>query len=215
MSVFLFEPNEISDQKQQTLLYNQLIEALLVDSDDGESYDSAVPFGNIILDMDGTLGDAIPAYLPENPERYISIKPIPRPGLRKFLRFVFAHYERVSIWTAALPSWYNKFKDDVLTPNMPEGAKFHFERTRDPGVRYVGLKPLSEIYTKYTEYTAENTTIIDDNPLTFSANVENAVHVPQFFYDLLGGTPEVRKDLAVKDRGLFDLIEVLRARITQ
>ena len=88
--------------------------ALLENADDGESYEGVVKRGNIILDMDGTLGDNIPSHLIENPARYTRAVPIPRPGLRKFLRFVFAHYERVSIWTAALPIWYNQFKQEVL-----------------------------------------------------------------------------------------------------
>ena len=199
-------------------LYRQLLEALLHDPecDDDETYEYVEKKGNIILDMDGTLGDNIPETFMENPSIYpfCYTKPIPRPGLRRFLRFVFAHYERVSIWTAALPSWYNEFKNEVLLPNMPPGAEFHFERTRVPGAVYVPLKPLSEIYAKYpAEYNESNTTVVDDNENTFKANVDNAVHIKAFFYDKFGTTPEERKINAASDRGLFDTIDILKSRI--
>jgi hypothetical protein len=205
------KPTPIQQNISQTL-YSQLIDALLENADDGESYENAVKRGNIILDMDGTLGDNIHSNFAENPFRYIRIVPIPRPGLRKFLRFVFAHYERVSIWTAALPSWYNKFKQEVLLPNMPDGAEFHFERTRIPGKAHTVLKPLSIIYAEYPEYNETNTTIVDDNVETFKDNRANAVHIPPFFYDMFGGTPEKRRKTAVKDRNLFTVIEVLMSR---
>jgi hypothetical protein len=212
-SIWAFSPMPTTQTFSQTL-YSQLIDALMENADDGEPFHNAVKHGNIILDMDGTLGDNIPSHLVENPNRYSKTIPIPRPGLRKFFRFVFAHYNNVSIWTAALPKWYNQFKEEVLRPNMPPGAEFHFERTRVPGETYVVLKPLCEIYAKYPEYNSTNTTIVDDNVETFKDNVENAVHIPSFFYDLIGHSPEVRKQNAAKDFGLFYIIEVLRRRRT-
>ena len=205
------EFQETVDEKQKCR-YTDLLDAILENGDDEESYESAVPSGNIILDMDGTLGDNIPARFLENPERFHCAKPIPRPGLRKFFRYVFAHYERVSIWTAAMPDWYILFKQEVLLPNMPPGAAFHFERTRLLTEEYVPLKPLRDIYAKYPEYTPDNTTIVDDNVETFQDNRENAVHITAFFYDRMGPTPETRKKKAAKDRGLFTTIEVLQAR---
>jgi len=194
-------------------LYSQLMSALLENADDGESYEGVVKRGNIILDMDGTLGDNIPSHLIENPARYTRAVPIPRPGLRKFLRFVFAHYERVSIWTAALPIWYNQFKKEVLLPNMPDGAEFYFERTRLPYHTYNVLKPLSTIYAMYPEYNETNTTIVDDNVETFKDNMRNAVHIPPFFYDMFGATPEQRRKRAERDKGLFTVMEVLTSRL--
>jgi len=197
---------------QPDILYSNLIASLTqteYEDDDEDEYEGVVKKGNIILDMDGTLGDNIPAHFAENPERYSTIKPIPRPGLRKFFRFVFSHYERVSIWTAALPVWYNKFKREVLQPNMPPGAAFHFERTRTSN-KYVLLKPLSEIYATYPEYNETNTVIVDDNPMTFASNSENAIHIKPFFYDRFGLTPESRRIKAEKDKGLYELIHILK-----
>jgi hypothetical protein len=201
---------------QPHVLYSRLITSLTQDDyadDEEDNYEGIVKSGNIILDMDGTLGDNIPAKFIENPARYETITPIPRPGLRKFLKFVFAHYERVSIWTAALSIWYNKFKREVLTPNMPTGAEFHFERVRSTNEPYIALKPLSEIYAKYPEYDETNTVIVDDNKCTFKSNLDNAIHIKSFFYDKLGTTPEARRINAEKDRSLYLLIDILKKRI--
>jgi TFIIF-interacting CTD phosphatase-like protein len=206
------EKKEFS-KSSSSILYEKLINSLPIDDADDETYEGVSKLGNIILDMDGTLGDYIPAEFEENPERYCNAKPIPRPGLRKFLRFVFSHFERVSIWTAASYSWYNTFKKDVLLPNMPPGSEFHFVRTRNMKEPYVVLKPLTKIYELYPEYTAENTTIVDDNVWTFADNRENAVHIPPFFYDKFGGSPATRIKNAAKDRELFTTIEVIQARI--
>ena len=202
-----------SPLETRTSLYEQLLSALLEKNNDEEHYENVSKHGNIILDMDGTLGDCIPSGFAENPERFCGNKPIPRPGLRTFFRFVFSHFERVSIWTAASPLWYGYFKNNVLLPNMPTGAKFHFEKTRNMKEPYIVLKPLRKIYELYPEYTPENTIIVDDNIETFADNCENAVHIPSFFYDNFGGSPLTRRRNAINDRGLFTIIEVLQGHI--
>lgn len=206
-------PFEPSFNTQTKSTYQTLLDAAELQEGPVDDWSDVVPRGNIILDMDGTLGDYIPIHFPETPNRFTNI-PIPRPGLKQFLRFVFAHYERVSIWTAAYPQWYNRFKTSVLTPNMPPGKTFHFERTAIPGEVRRMLKPLRAIYEKYPEYTAENTTIVDDNPETFVDNPENAVHISSFFYDKLGHSVEIRRTRALADRELFRAIETLKSRMT-
>ena len=197
---------------KQKPTYQTLLDAAELDASDSEDdWSRVVPKGNIILDMDGTLGDNIPRHFPEGPNRFIAT-PIPRPGLKRFLRFVFAHYERVSIWTAAYPQWYNRFKAQILIPNMPPGKAFHFERTAITGEPRLTLKPLRAIYEKYPEYTSENTTIVDDNQETFVDNPENAVHISSFFYDTLGNSVEIRRTRALADRELFRAIETLKSR---
>jgi hypothetical protein len=194
--------------------YNVLLDALGKDDEnDEESYEGVVKQGNIILDMDGTLGDNIPINFPENPDRYVKCKAIPRPGLRRFLRFVFAHYERVSIWTAATDAWYKEFYRTVLIHNMPRGASFHFVRTRNPREVYFPRKPLSEIYAMYPEYNESNTTIVDDNYDIFQANRSNAVHIRSFFYDRLGDTADIRRSVAATDVELFGTINILKIRL--
>lgn len=196
------------------IIYTRLLESLMEENDFvADLPETEEKSGNIILDMDGTLGDHISATFPENPERFSHGFPIPRPGLKKFFAFVFSRYERVSIWTAASPDWYFLFKEKVLLPNMPPGSAFHFERTRNLNVPYVYLKPLSEIYAKYPgEYNESNTTIVDDNVETFRDNRANAVHITPFFYNGFGGSPETRRKNAAKDRGLYVVMEILTER---
>jgi len=215
MTTVFFSPKMINVRKKREVLYTQLMDAVMKNCDDGEIFDEThkKPGEQVILDMDGLLLDCIPMIYPENIEYGLKEKPVPRPGLRKFLRYVFHCYDRVSIWTAALPKWYNICKEEVLIPNMPVGAKFHFVRTRSPDEVYSATKPLIVIIENYPdEYSLDTTTIIDDNEATFQENIDNAVHVPHFFYDLLGDTPIERRENAAKDVELFTLIERLKVR---
>lgn len=209
-----FTTRNSSNIKEQEELHSKLLEAIYSRIDDGEQFDDAVPYGNIILDVDHTLCSFISTRFAEN-TLMTDIQPIPRPGLRKFLRFVFAHYERVSIWTAANLKWYSIVKAYVLEPNMPPGASFHFEKTHVYGEPITIVKPLTKIYAMYPEYTTENTLIVDDSPTTFCENKQNAIHVPAFYYDLLGHNPDARRKNAANDNGLNTIIEVLQGRIRQ
>lgn len=195
--------------------YDALQATILPTLDDGEIFaQNQDPTENIILDMDGCLLDAITPILPENPVRYKEPIPVARPGLRKLLRYVFSKYKHVSIWTAAHKVWFDKCYKQVISPNMPPGANFHFVRTHPVGTPRVPLKALRLIYAEYPgEYTAENTTIVDDNPETFQDNVANAECVEHYYFDLLGGTPEERRIKAAEDDELFKLIERLKVRM--
>lgn len=167
-------------------------------------------YKNIVLDMDGTLLDNIPIGFPENPTPF-ETSPIARPYLMEFMEFVFDHFERVSIWTAAMPIWYEKCYKRVLRHCIPDGKSFHFVKTRLPGELYVVLKPLSEIYANYAAYNSENTLVVDDNPMTYRDNPENAIAVKSFFYDQL--SREQRANLKETDNDLLLAIEEIRIRL--
>lgn len=168
-------------------------------------------YKNIILDMDGTLLDYIPVGFRENP-RPFEITPIARPHLLEFMEFVFDQFERVSIWTAATPRWFEKCYKQILRHHIPEGRSFHFVKTRDPLEQYIVLKPLSEIYKQFPgEYNSENTLVIDDNPMTYRDNPDNAVEIKAFFYDKLPKTQ--RDNLAEYDSDLLAAIEDIRFRL--
>jgi len=168
----------------------------------------------IIFDMDGTLIDNIPPKLrgfPENPDNYKSM-PIARPGMHETLAYAFANYKHVSIWTAGTPLWFNQVYEAFFKPALPPGKDFHFVKTRAPGETYIPLKPLSTIYAQYPDYLPSNTVIVDDTAETFRENPENAEHIPSFYYDLLGKTPEERLRRASEDRELYGLIKRLKMR---
>lgn len=175
-----------------------------------ESYSSK--YKNIILDMDGTLLDRIPEFSPQNPN-YGKKTPIARPHLLDFMEFVFEHFERVSIWTAAMPGWYDICYKQILRHYIPEGRRFDFVKTRNLHDPYIELKPLSEIYRQFAdEYNAENTLIVDDNPNTYRDNPENAVEIQSFWFDNL--TPTQLNNLEEADMELLRVIEEIRCRIS-
>jgi len=151
---------------------------------------------NIILDMDQTL-------IHGNLNSYsIYADPIPRPHLKEFLEFLFENCKNVSIWTHGLKQWYDVVYQKVFKNLIPEGKTFHFVRTRETPIGDYDdiiqinkklhdiksnissisfLKPLLVIYKKYPdEYNENNTFIIDDNPITYSINKENAIEIKPY-----------------------------------
>ena len=122
---------------------------------------SNIKITNIILDMDGTLLDYVPPCFDHN-KSYTQI-PIARPYLKLFMKYLFANFERVSIWTAAAKNWYDMCYETVLKEALPEGKDFHFVKTRLNYEFRKGVKPLKLIYEEYQDlYNPENTLIIDE-----------------------------------------------------
>lgn len=141
---------------------------------------------NIILDMDGTLLD-----------HDISFNPIPRAYLKEFMEFVFATFERVSLWTAAGDDWFEVCYLNVLRHHIPEGKNFHFIKTREDFDFAKIVKPLSMIYAEYPDlYNPENTLIVDDNYATFVENLDNAIQVITFNYIMT--PPFVRESSCIR-----------------
>lgn len=164
---------------------------------------------NIILDMDGTLLDYVPCHFDHN----LTHKQIPiaRPYLHLFMKYLFDNFERVSIWTAAEKSWFDKCYESVLKPALPEGKEFHFVKTRADYNFQANVKPLRMVYEQFPDlYNPENTVIIDDNPYTFVENPEQALHIKSFYYDRL--TKEVRENLDKHDFELYNMIQILHLK---
>ena len=185
----------------------------IMDPEEDEPEKTSTSSRCIVLDLDGTLADGIPLEMPE--KLWNLPIPVARPGLREFLEFVFEEFECVIIWTAANQKWYDTVYNNVLRPNLPPGKDFHFIKTRDTTKPYVALKPLSEIYAQFPQYNSSNTLVVDDNPETFKDNVENAIHIPSFFYDLLSNAAEERERLAALDRGLYNTIDEIRRKLRE
>ena len=77
---------------------------------------------------------------------------------------------------------------------------------------FAPVKPLLLVYARYTDYNPSNTLIIDDNQITYSDNVENAISVKPFYYNLLDEDMQVNLD--TKDTELLEAIAKIEARIT-
>jgi len=158
-------------------------------------------YTNIILDMDGTILDHLQLTVNCLPQ------PIGRPYLDVFMKYIFNNFERVSIWTAGTKEWFQLCYYRVLKEYIPEGKLFDFVLTREDFKNFYPLKPLYFIYNKFPAYNVTNTLIVDDTPITYSQNIENAIGIKSFFYDLL--TKEERKN----DCELIKLIDVLERKI--
>jgi TFIIF-interacting CTD phosphatase-like protein len=151
---------------------------------------------NVILDMDETL--ITHKFNPYS----IFADPIPRPHIKEFLEFLFSNCKNVSIWTHGLKQWYDVVYEKVLKDLIPQGKSFHFVITRETLIGNYNdiieinnklreikinissislLKPLLVIYKKYPEqYNKNNTFIIDDNPITYLLNRENAIAIKSY-----------------------------------
>lgn len=148
---------------------------------------------NILLDLDGTLISVV-----ENNKHHL-VKA--RPHLSYFMHYVFTNFKRVSIWTNASSNWYNYCYFNILSKNMPIGAKFDLIITADNGIitkkmkfdaeKYVGydvadlpknlyVKNLEYLYELYPDYRQDNTFILDDMPFTYSMNVLNAIPIKPY-----------------------------------
>jgi hypothetical protein len=159
--------------------------------------------------MDGTLLDNIPAYFDNNHTIYI--KPIARPHLDIFMKYVFNNFERISIWTAASKIWYNNCYENVLKHYIPEGKSFHFVKTKDDYDSSKFIKPLSLIYAQYPDvYNPSNTLIVDDNRITYVENIANAIPIKSFYYDRL--PREIRKNIKNYDSELLLTIQLINKK---
>lgn len=167
---------------------------------------SNIKITNIILDMDGTILDYVPPHFDHN--RSHTHIPIARPYLNLFMIYLFSNFERVSIWTAASKSWYDQCYEEIIKHTIPQGKQLHFVKTRLDYDHTKDVKPLQMIYEEYPElYNPQNTIIIDDNPLTFEENIEQALQIKSFYYDRL--TKEIRENLDKHDFELYNMIQLL------
>jgi hypothetical protein len=135
---------------------------------------------HLVLDLDGTLVGYMGGHFAA------------RPYLHEFLRFCFAHFETVSVWTAATRAWWNMAYGRFMHTH---GYNFHavytdvdcvIEQNRglngassDPAVV---LKPLSKLWDDPSnDMTKKNTLIIDDTPGVAKRNDSNYIRIPEFY----------------------------------
>lgn len=128
----------------------------------------------LILDLDGTLiGTGTP--------------PLPRPGLRTFLKYVFHHFE-VALWTAADENWLQYAMDTVLGEFLSSIDQCFVFIIYRIGPHKNQIKPLSYIWSQFPKYNVNNTLIVDNNPITYSHNPASGIFIPTFsdsVYDIM------------------------------
>ena len=134
---------------------------------------------NLILDLDGTLVNGF--YNVDNNNIFSIIE---RPFLSVFFKFVFANFKNVSVWTHGSQEWFNICYTKILKRFIPFGKSFHFVITSDHGFSpNLVEKDLRKVYIRHNEYNRSNTFIVDDTPITYRLNRENAIPIKSYTGD--------------------------------
>lgn len=173
----------------------------------------------IVLDLDGTLIDV---QLHANDQKQVSFfdedyyhrftlkdddgkdlfySLAVRPGLYRFLTFLFANFD-VAVWTAAHVTYMNAVVNHIFTQTQRQELVFAWSYAQcEPYIpdKCLRLKPLRRIWSRYfNRYSKSNTFIIDDTPETYSENVDNALPIKTWTREELIDT-----DLMSLERSLF------------
>ena len=110
-----------------------------------------------------------------------------RPGLQKFLNFLFKNFN-VSVWTAASKDYALFIIDKIILKNKPERKldwiffSYHCDLSRK---LLKGSKDLSILWDLYkiTGYSSENTIIIDDYDEVYNTQKKNCIVALPFEFD--------------------------------
>lgn len=106
-----------------------------------------------------------------------------RPGLKKFLSFVFKNFESVNIWTAATKEYAHIIMRRVLSE--AQFKKLGFFNTRNHTI--AGSKPLSLVFkseaAKKVGIRPDNTIMIDDKITVLKWNPGNGIVLPAWTGD--------------------------------
>ena len=175
---------------------------------------------NIVWDLDNTLISAVPTeefpFWDSDVQKRIRALGKPydmdgyyviyeRPGLQKFLDWVFAHFN-VSIWTAATKDYCTFICKEILVQRKKKRKicwTFFSYHRKMSSKRYGGKSPkdlrmLWDVY-RLPGFGPRNTVIVDDHPDVYKAQPDNCVHCPEF-ETLEGGEkddyiPKLRKGM--------------------
>lgn len=122
-----------------------------------------------------------------------------RPYLYEFFDFCFNYFDTVSFWSAG----HFRYVRGILYTILGS-QRFHRLNTIFTRKDCVFLNENGDILTKSLStkgFNLQDTIIIDDNGTSFSANKENAIHIPAYDPQLIH--QHIMKD----DRHLLEIIE--------
>lgn len=128
-----------------------------------------------------------------------------RPGLQKFLDYIFANYN-VSVWTAASKDYALFIAKKCILSNRSNRKldfifwSYHCDMSTKVGK---GTKDLSLLwdYYKIPGYNDMNTYILDDYDHVFNIQPKNCIIAPPFYF---------RSKYSDKDKFLYNLIKRLK-----
>lgn len=124
---------------------------------------------------------------------------VKRPNVNLFLRFCFYYFRGVCVWSAGIKLYVDKIVEELFH-DLPR-PYIVFDRS-DCWVDENGdyYKPLEEMCKLIPEMNLSNTIILDDNPDTIKANVDNGMIVPP--YQVTAKTESIEAE----DRTFFNLM---------
>lgn len=108
---------------------------------------------------------------------------IVRPHLYEFIVFCFSYFRIVAVWSAAKRPYVEAIVDHIFRDIRPPHIIFSADDcTIGPGGHLE--KPLSKMIESNPvlrrHMSLQNTYALDDNPMTFVHNKDNAIHIPAY-----------------------------------
>lgn len=103
-----------------------------------------------------------------------------RPYTIEFLQFCIERFDKVIIWSAGVHSYVHNIVD-ILFNGLPKKPDLVWtSRNCKGGEKNPQEKPLEWLYKEFPGMTSKNTIILDDNPISFRENDNNAICIPEF-----------------------------------
>jgi TFIIF-interacting CTD phosphatase-like protein len=133
-----------------------------------------------------------------------------RPGLQKFLNFLFENFE-VSVWTAASKGYALWILENILKIGIKNRQvkhilfDYHCKASENIGNGKKDLRILSEQFN-LTEYNIKNIIIIDDNQEVYDTQPSNCITVEEF---------QFKDNGSENDKGLEKIIMILKKIFTE
>lgn len=148
---------------------------------------------NILLDLDNTIISSISkaeeckSHKPrmklfkyEDMDGYYTV--FERPGLQKFLDYLFKHFN-VSIWTAASKTYALFIIDKFILKDHPKRKLDYIlfsHHCKESNEKYKTQKSLKMLEKMIENYDLKSTYIIDDHPDVYKAQPENCIQIEEF-----------------------------------
>lgn len=155
---------------------------------------------NVILDLDETLLHSISSeemkelsddqvesiynFENHNMDDYYTV--VERPGLQKFLDYLFENYN-VSIWTAASKDYALFVVDKIILQKNDRKLdwimfSYHCDISKKEKKGSKDLEMLWDVY-EMEGYSKSNTIIIDDHPNVYELQKDNCIYISPFDID--------------------------------
>lgn len=102
-----------------------------------------------------------------------------RPHAFEFLRFCYSYFERVAVWSAGKRPYVEAIVERLFIDLPPPAIVWTYDDIEFTATGEV-LKPLTKMVQQYPELNLDKMWILDDNPVTFSANPSNGLLIPAY-----------------------------------